>query len=70
MVVYLKTQLQYNGRKGTIIKPAAPMQGTRVHFRLDGDDKDLMLKVENVLPLVHPYCTQFPPGSFRDGGPP
>jgi len=69
MVVYLKKQLQFNGREGTIIEPA-PMQGARMHFRLDGDDKDLMLKVGNVLPLVHPCCTQFPPGSFRDGGPP
>jgi len=70
MVVDLQTQLRYNGREGTIIQPVAPTQGVRVNIRLDGDDKDLMIKVENLLPLVHPCCTQFPHGSFKDGGPP
>ena len=40
-----------------------------MHLRLDADDKELWLKVENVLSLVHPCCTQFPAGSFHDGGP-
>ena len=70
MVVYLKTQLQYNGREGIIVNAVETPQGVRVHFRLDTDDKELSLKVENLLLLVHPCCTQFPPGSFHGGPPP
>jgi len=45
----LQNQAQYNGLEGVVLKQA---DDSRVCMRLDQDNKDLRLKLQNVRPLV------------------
>jgi len=62
MVVRLETQIEYNGRVGTVMQPHVSIDTLRVRIRLDTDLKKLSLQRKNVLSLAALPCyTHFLP---------